>query len=277
MRLIPILLLFLFCATSFAQETEKIHSNKGKIYAFWGWNRGWYSNSDIHFTGDNYDFTLNDVEATDRQSPFDMGVYFGITTITIPQTNFRLGYFINDNIDISFGVDHMKYVMVETQDTEISGEIDTESDYDGSYNGETLTTNQQFLKFEHTDGLNYLNFEITYNKNILDLLKVKNNPTKIELNYLVGFGLGAMMPRSNVTFMGRTRHDEFHFAGYGFGAKVGLNITFFKFFFLRSEYKGGFIDMPDIRTTPDPNDRASQHFLFTQLNFNFGFAINPFN
>ncbi|MFB0925367.1 MAG: hypothetical protein QMB65_08805, partial [Vicingaceae bacterium] len=77
-----------------------MHSNKGKIYAFWGWNRGWYSNSDIHFTGDNYDFTLNDIEATDRQSPFNMGVYFGITTITIPQTNFRLGYFINDNIDI---------------------------------------------------------------------------------------------------------------------------------------------------------------------------------
>jgi hypothetical protein len=272
------LLLFLLLGTScFTQETETIKSNKGKIYAFWGWNRGWYTNSDIHFTGKDYDFTLNDVEATDRQSPLDLGVYFGITTITIPQTNFRIGYFINDNIDISLGVDHMKYVMVETQDTEISGNIKTGSDYDGVYNGEILTTSQSFLKFEHTDGLNYLNAEITYNKNILDLFNIKNNSDKLEINYLAGFGAGALMPRTNVTFMGGTRHDEFHFAGYGFGAKIGLNVTFFKYFFLRSEYKGGFIDMPDIRTTPDPSDRASQHFWFTQLNFNFGFSINPFN
>ena len=100
MKFSPLLLLLLFCTASFAQETKKEHTNKGKIYAFWGWNRSWYTNSDIHFTGDNYDFTLNDIEATDRQTPFDLGVYFGITTITIPQTNLRFGCFINDKIDV---------------------------------------------------------------------------------------------------------------------------------------------------------------------------------
>ena len=36
-------------------------TNKGKIFVYWGWNRGYYSNSDIHFTGDGYDFILEDV------------------------------------------------------------------------------------------------------------------------------------------------------------------------------------------------------------------------
>jgi hypothetical protein len=277
MRLIGILF-FLFLSTTIqAQEVETAKTNKGEIYGFWGWNRGWFTNSDIHFTGDAYDFTLTDVVATDRQTAFDAGVYFGITTITIPQTNFRIGYFITENIDVSFGVDHMKYVMVELQETQITGTINNGTDFDGTYNNTPYSIDQNFLKFEHTDGLNYLNVEVTYNKNVLDLFHIKNNPSKIEINYLAGAGLGAMMPKSNVTLMNKIRHDEFHFSGYGLGAKVGLNITFYNYFFIRSEYKGGFINMPDIRTTPDPSDRASQHFWFTQLNINFGFSFNPFH
>jgi len=283
MRLFGILLFTLISLATSAQENSKpsnvagenVKSNKGKIYAFWGWNRGWYTNSDIHFTGDNYDFTLSDVEATDRQSPFDMGVYFGISTITIPQTNYGFGIFISEKIDIAFAVDHMKYVMVEIQETEISGKINNGNNYHGVYDNESIITDENFLKFEHTDGLNYLNFEINYNEDMLSLFKIKSK--KIGIDYFIGFGLGTAMPRSNVTLMGGTRHDEFHFAGYGFSAKTGLKLCFFENFFLRTEYKAGFIDMPDIRTTPDPSDRASQHFWFTQLNFNFGFSVNLFN
>ena len=277
MKLINILFLLLLSITFQAQEVETVKTNKGKVYGFWGWNRGWFTNSDLHFIGNNYDFTLNNIVAKDRQSPFDLGVYFGTTTLTIPQYNFRLGYFLNNNIDISIGVDHMKYVMVEEQETEISGKIDNGSEFDGIYENTPFQTNQRFLKFEHTDGLNYLNVELTYNKNLLGLLKIKNNPNKFEINYLAGAGLGAMMPRSNVTLMSNKKNDEFHFAGYGFAAKLGLNLTFYQYFFIRSEYKGGFTNLPDIRTTEDPADKASQHFWFTQLNINFGFSFNPFN
>ena len=41
-------------------------------------------------------------------------------------------------------------------------------------------------------------------------------------------------------------------------------------FFIQSEWKGGFISMPDIRTTMHKEDRASQHFLFSQYNVVFG-------
>ena len=41
-------------------------------------------------------------------------------------------------------------------------------------------------------------------------------------------------------------------------------------------HKGGFIDMPDILTSTDKSDRASQHFFFNQLNIVFGITLYPF-
>jgi hypothetical protein len=277
MRLVLFLLLILLNPCIKAQKPENVKPNKGKIYALWGWNRGWYSKSDIRFQGNDYDFKLDDVEATDRQTPFSYGTYFGPKTITIPQTNFRIGYYINENIYISFGVDHMKYVMVANQESNITGKIENETDFSGVYNYDEITLTQNFIRYEHTDGLNYLNIEITYNQNLLQLIRLKSNPNKIELNYLLGFGLGAMMPKSNVTLMDNDRYDDFHFSGYGFSAKVGINLTFYRFFFIRTEYKGGFTHLTDVKTTQFESDRARQHFLFTQLNFCFGIAINPFN
>jgi hypothetical protein len=160
------------------------------MYIFWGWNRSQYTDSDIHFTGDNYDFELKDVKAKDRQSPFGLDPYFHPARITIPQTNLRIGYFINDKIDISIGVDHMKYIMPNTQTVEITGSINDETVYDGTYNKDEIELTSNFLFFEHSDGLNYLNAEITRNDDLLKLFKINVNPNKVQINTLIGFGLG---------------------------------------------------------------------------------------
>ena len=73
--------------------------------------------------------------------------------------------------------------------------------------------------------------------------------------------------------MNNERHDDFHLAGYGIDAVVGLNITIYRYFFLQTEIKGGFIHMPDIRTTSSKLDRANQSFFFSQWNFVLGFNI----
>jgi len=278
MRLSILSILIFLTSFAVAQEKETTKtSNKGKVYAFWGWNRGWYSDSDITFTGDNYNFTLKDVVAKDRQSPFQLDPYFHPVRITIPQTNLRIGYYINDKIDISIGVDHMKYIMPNDQTVKITGDINDNSDFDGTYNDEDIVLTSNFLSFEHSDGLNYINAEITRNDNLLELLKINVNADKFQTHTLVGFGLGAQVPRSNVTLWNNDRNDTFHLAGYGIAAKVGLNFTFFKHFFIRGEYKLGFMDMPDILTSPYSADKASQHFWFTQANFCFGYAFTPFN
>jgi len=273
-----LLLLFtpLFLVSQEIVPQEK-PSNKGRFYISWGWNRSWYTNSDIHFTGNNYDFELSNVKAYDRQSQFGIDPYFNPSRITIPQTNIIIGYFISDKYDISIGVDHMKYVMSNSQIVKINGVIDDGTVYDGSYSGNEIGLSQNFITFEHSDGLNYLRAEITRNDDLLELINVKWNPNKIQINTLIGFGFGPVMPRSNVTLWNNTRNDEFHFAGYGFAGKVGLNITFLKYLFFRGELKKGFINLPDVLTSPDPSDKASHHFFFTELNFDIGFTFNPFN
>ena len=53
-----------------AQETTTnlyTANNKGKFYVYWGGNRGYYSNSDIRFKGDDFDFTVQDPTAHDKQ------------------------------------------------------------------------------------------------------------------------------------------------------------------------------------------------------------------
>ena len=247
--------------------------NKGKMYIFWGGNRESFSKSDIHFKGPDYDFTLYDVVANDKPKGWSID-YINPSRMTIPQTNFRLGYFINDHYNISIGLDHMKYVMIQNQIATIGGVVGASyPDYAGTYlpsgNHTVDLTDGSFLKFEHTDGLNYINTEFSRVDDISKLFKVRNTD-KFQLNITEGVGTGILYPKTNATLLGKERHDDFHVSGFGVSAKVGLNLTFFKYFFIEAEMKGGYINMNDIRTTKDPSDRASQHFLFLQRIIAFG-------
>ena len=242
--------------------------NKGKIYVFWGGNRGYFTNSDIHFTGDDHDFTIYDVPSHDKPKGWHVD-YISPGRMTIPQTNFRLGYFINDHYNISIGVDHMKYVMYQDRAVDFDGTYPNEGTY-----GETLPNNQvflteEFLTFEHTDGLNYVNSEFSRVDDISSWFKLPNTD-KVQINLTEGVGAGVLYPKSNVQMFGEDRHDEFHIAGFGLDVKAGLNFTFFKYFFLQTELKGGYINMNDIRTTADSRDRASQDFWFMETVIAFG-------
>ncbi len=254
-------------ANGFSQESNSIPSkytdhNKGKFYIFWGGNRGYFSDSDIHFKGADYDFTLYDVSAQDKPKGWTID-YINPTRMTIPQTNFRIGYFIANHYNISLGVDHMKYVMVQNQSARILG-IYSE-DYNSSVinNGIVDLTDESFLTFEHTDGLNYVNTEICRVDDLSKFIGLPNTD-KFQINITEGVGVGILFPRTDATLLGKERHDEFHVSGYGLSAKAGLNFTFYKYFFIQTELKGGYINMPDIRTTNDIVDTASQKFFFAE-------------
>ncbi len=269
MKKIGFIILTLVSLNVFGQDYNyNYNDNKGKFYMYWGWNRGYYSNSDIRFKGNNYDFILNDVKASDRQTEIGIDPY--ITEMTIPQYNFRLGYFINDHYDISFGIDHMKYVMNQNHIVEMYGAINNGSGFDGVYNGDLTELTEDFLAFEHTDGLNYINIEVNRNDNIFGLLEMNVNPDKVQLNTVGGLGIGILYPKTNASLMDFDRYDEFHVAGYGLSGKFGLNLTLFKHFFVQTEGKLGYINMHDIRTTENSSDKAEQDFMFFQSNITFG-------
>lgn len=263
-------LLLITTYTSFSQNqpiTYQPH-RKGQFYLYWGWNVNGYSKSDIHFKGVDYDFTLDGVVAKHSPTKLNAGKYLNPTKMTLPQYNFRAGYFIKDNLNISFGFDHMKYVVQPNQQVKISGHIDNiETGYAGVYNNDDISIVEDFLELEHTDGLNYLNIELRK----LDELYGRKN---LNLNIVKGIGAGLMFPRTDATLLNNKRHDKFHVAGYGVAGVIGLNASIRKHFFIQTEVKGGFINMPWIRTTNSKADEASQNFFFSQLNIVFGSTIN---
>jgi hypothetical protein len=265
--------LLCFSLHSLAQEQIKIVDkytahNKGKFFISWGGNRDSFSKSDITFKGDNYNFTLHDVEAHDKPKGWHVD-YLNPARMTIPQTNFKIGYFISDHYSVSIGVDHMKYVMYQLKAVDIDGNYPNPGTY-----GEALTNNQvllteEFLTFEHTDGLNYIHTEISRFDDISKVFRI-GNTDKIQINLTEGIGAGIIYPKTNTKILGKERHDDFHVSGYGVSMKAGLNITVFKHFYVQGEIKGGYINMPDIRTTESSADSASQHFLFFEKIIAFG-------
>lgn len=258
-----------FCLYSFALVAQDPESSfekhkKGELFFYWGWNGASFSKSDIHLRGASYDFTLEQVEAHDRQTPFNSYDYFHPKRITIPQYNARVGYFIQDNVSISIGSDHMKYVVDSNQVVSIQGYIhDSGTIFDGIYQGEEIPLSTDLLRLEHTDGLNYINIEC---RNTVSMASFRFG----SLSFTKGFGAGIMIPKTNASFLNHSRHDDFHIAGYGFNTLIALQVNFGKHFFLQSECKAGFSNLVDIRITNDSLDRAKQHFYFLQTNIVFG-------
>jgi hypothetical protein len=240
----------------------------GNLFAYWGWNRAVFTHSTISFSGENYQFTLYKVKAADIPIPFRPKPFLNPATITIPQYNFRVGIFIKDNWYLSFSDDHMKYKMNQDQTVKMKGYIDQSGTaYDGIYSGQQVQLTSNFLTFEHTNGLNYLNVSTGKYKTLYTPGK------KWDISAMGGGGMGILYPKTNTQLLNYRRHDEFHIAGMGVSSEAAICVTWGNRVFVQSEIKGGWIFMPDIQTTYGSADRARQQFGFLQGNIVFGVWI----
>jgi hypothetical protein len=241
--------------------TADVLNKSGKYFLSYGYNRALYSKSDIHFKGNTYDYTLYNVKATDRQTSFSL-TYF--TDITIPQFNFKLGYYIDDTQSITIGTDHMKYVVSVPQNVKIKG-----VDHQGNTHSDNQVELDHFLAFEHTDGLNYIN--VAYNK--FYPIWVNENKTQA-VSLFSGAGVGILFPKSNVTLIGYSqRNDEFKVAGFAADIQGGIHYDVTESIFIRGELKAGYINMPSISTSNNASDSASQHFTFFEYSLSLGYQF----
>ena len=180
--------------------------NKGKFFFYWGGNRGYYSNSDITFTGDNYNFTIKNVAAIDRPKGWHID-YINPLRMTIPQTNCHVGYYISDHYTISAGVDHMKYIMKNNQTVKMSGYINNSgTSHDGIYNDVDKVLTEDFLTFEHTDELNYVVVEGARVDDVSRFLGISNTDV-LQVNLTEGLGFGVLYPRSNTKLINKERYS----------------------------------------------------------------------
>ena len=264
----------------------KIHE-KGKWFVTWGYNRSWYENSDIHFTGQGHDFILYNVVAKDRPSPLNLD-YVNPTTWSTPQFNFRIGLFLSDKYSVSIGWDHMKYVALNYQKLQMYGHLDpskvpdpimktnmetTNATYapNGLYNyAEVIMDPETFLSYEHTDGFNYATVDLErYNK-----LWQSAKFNKLAVTIVTGVGAGIIVPRTDACLFGSGRNHFWNIAGWGANAKIGLELNIFKNIYLQSDLKCGYVQMNDVHTSNHYNiDKAQQSIVFYENSWLLGFRF----
>lgn len=276
------ILFFAFLIVSYSSFTQQspFLKRKGSWYFSWGYNRSTYANSDIHFVGPGYDFTLAKVTAKDFPTPFsEIKTYFDPGLLSIPQFNFHVGYFITDKWALSIGWDHMKYVMENDQASTISGFINAQvsnptinvnPNYVGSFQNKPFTIqSKDFLTFEHTDGFNYASFEIEHYQPIYKGVK-----KSVQLDWMNGFGGGLIVPRSDVRLFTVGANHYWNVAGAGASVKTGLRLNFSKLLYFEAVAKAGSTRLWNIQTTGRSEDHAEQTITYLEgygaLGFTFG-------
>lgn len=240
-----------------------------RVFASWGYNRAQFSVSNIHFDGPGYDFILHDVVAEDSPKAFSFSVYFDPRDLSLPQYNYGAGWFLNDHWSFSLRMDHMKYVMVQDQTVRLTGSISAErsQNYAGSEEHAVKLT-EDFLRYEHTDGLNLVSVDADHYDRLWD------SPSGRHAIFLTeGAFAGPVIPRTDVRLFGEGINNRFHLAGYGAGAQLGLFAVFWDRLFVRAAVKGGYIELPDVLTTGTDVDRARQRFWFVEEYAVFGVLI----
>jgi len=244
-------------------------------YVYWGWNHSAYTDSDIKFSGSDYDFTLYDVNATDRPTwPFSLKTHLHPGRLTIPQYNARLGYKLGYSYkkgawDLSIGVDHMKYVAQQYQTVPIDGYIKRDNKFKGVYQNEkdAIKLNGDFLRFEHSDGLNYINLSLRHSKGFyLPFYQ----PSFVGFEFVKGIETGPVIPRTMTILFDWPSHDEFHLSGVALNGMAAVKTIWWNRLIVQFEGKLGYVAMPWVKTNYGKEDKASHNFYFAQWNVVFG-------
>lgn len=260
-----------------SQEKQKysLKNPKGNFFVFWGYNRSAYAKSTIHIKGDNYDYTLYKMPASDMPEKVTVKNYLTPRYITVPQFNARLGFYITNKYVVSAGWDHMKYKTQNGATVQITGTIDpTASErYAGTYDNELITVyHDSLVKIEHSDGLNII--QLNFERHDLWFNNPKEN---LGLSTILGAGINFPMPWTNATVFGERNDDRPHFTGVGFSIFGGIKLYFFKRFFIQGLIQTGYLYMPGIVLTPKGgSERASQNIGYVQGMVVLGYSFRLF-
>jgi hypothetical protein len=215
-------------ATLFAQEDEKHTIKRGALYFSWGYNQEWYTNSTVHVQqdelGNSYD--LVHVKGHDHKG-WDYRLLD--QELTIPQYNYRLGYYFNEKQDLAIEInfDHTKYIIANDQYVQLKGTLNhLPAD-------ETIlfSENNGFYYFLN-NGANFLLFNLVKR---LGIYHTKSNSLAIDLTGKAG--IGPVIPHVQNSFFGKANDEHFQIGGWNTGLETALRVTVMRYAFLEFSQK----------------------------------------
>jgi hypothetical protein len=234
----------------------------GSLYFSWGYNRDWYTRSDIRFkntTTDNYDFTFLQAHASDKP---DFKDFWRFNSWTIPQYDMTLGYLFHDkhNLGIEVSWNHLKYVVDDNQVIHVRGNIR------GHYIDKDTLVDPDFVHLQHTNGNNYLMVNLVKQKVLWDRRHLK-------VSAVGKVGVGPMISYTISTVLGNHQEGPFHYHGMVVGSSVGLKADILRYFFLQTDIQGAWANYTNTYLGDDRVGRATHNFGSLQAIWAFGFNV----
>lgn len=251
---------------SVAQDvTEPKPRKSGEFYFSWGYNRDWYSKSDIHVyrhdadPAKSYDFWLYDAKAHDKP---DMEKYWHPDRLTIPQYDMTVGYFFNDkhNLGIEVGWNHLKYVVTDWQNIHMKGQIH------GTAIDRVYPLDPDTLHLQHTNGNNYLLFNLVKRQNIL-------KRDHVQISALAKVGAGPLISYTIDRILGDDDLGYFHYHGMVAAMSIGVRATFLKYLFIQTDMQGAFANYTNTKLGHEHLGMAKHHFYSLQWTWEGGFLV----
>ena len=234
-------------------------AQKGTVYCSWGYNKEWYTKSDIKIkqTELGNDYVFNDVHASDKPG-WDKDLLK--EHFTIPQYNYRLGYFYKENEAIELNFDHTKYNVNQEQFIKITGK----------YNGRNMDTlvyadSNRVLTYQLNNGANFFLFNHVNRITLKEYYK-----GNVRFDFLFKKGIGFMVPHVENTIMGYDNDPHFQLSGWNVGMEAGVKVSLFKYFYLEFTNKFDYARYRNLRIY---NGTAKQAFGTFELILNAGFNI----
>lgn len=245
-----------------AQSTSPSSTRAGRFYFSWGYNRDWYSKSNIHIyrhdvnPANSYDFMLFDAKAHDKP---DMWRWWQLDRLTIPEYDLTIGYDLNNRYGLGFEVawNHLKYVVTDWQMIHLKGQIH------GTPIDRIAPLNPDTVHLQHTNGNNYLLFNVVKRQSIL-------NREKIQISAILKAGVGPMISYTIDTILGDSDPGYFHYHGWVGALSGGMRISFLKHFFIQTDMQGAFANYTNTKLGHEHLGRAVHHFYSLQWTYEAG-------
>lgn len=202
-----------------AQNTDYV-GKKGQLYFSWGYNKEWYTQSNIHVRQEalGNDYTFRNVIGKDKPGWNDKSIFK--QPITIPQYSYRLGYWFNDDWAFEINFDHTKFQVEQQQLLHIEGKMNF-------LPVDTYMINRGNLLWQLNNGANFFLFNIVRRYQV-PRMQYKN----FNVSLLMKGGIGFVYPHVENIIFGNSNDKGFQFGGWDIGVEAALRFTFFKYAYL---------------------------------------------
>ncbi|MDR3678674.1 MAG: hypothetical protein P4L41_01835 [Flavipsychrobacter sp.] len=251
--------IFLFISTQSSAKNKK--DRTGSIYFSWGYNTEWYTKSTVTINqpglGNNYQMVH--VNAHDHRG-WDEGLFH--KAFTIPQYNYRLGYYFNKKQDLGIEInfDHTKYLIADGQQVHLKGTLANKS-VDEQINFAESNGFYYFLN----NGANFLLF------NLVKRVPVYNAKTRnLKIDLTGKAGIGPVIPHVQNDLFGHINAQQFQLGGWNTGAETAVRVTVMKYAYLEFSQK---VDYARYSHLLVYDGRAKQNFGTYELILSLGFII----